>query len=159
MTRAFYAGSFDPMTYGHLDIITRASQLFDEVVVGVMYNPKKTGFFTWEERQALMEPHLPTNVTVNLYEQQLTVTAAKQSRADVLIRGLRTPMDMIEEQTMATLNYEQAKIETLFLMTRPQFQAISSSRVRELWQFGGDITSYVPANIVTAMEEKRRELS
>lgn len=157
MTKAFYPGSFDPVTNGHLDLIQRASQLFDEVVVGIMTNPAKQTLFTATERQALMTPHLPDNVSVAIFENQLTTTAAQNIQADVLLRGIRNIHDMQVEQELAQLNLEQAGIETLCLMTNPIFSTVSSSRIKEIHHYGGNINRYVPNNVKQAMDEKGQE--
>lgn len=156
--KALYPGSFDPMTNGHLDIIERTSQLFDEVVIAIMDNPNKKNWFTPKERMEMMLPHLPHNVTIQIFPLQLTVDVAKKVEADVLIRGLRNSEDFLFEQNMAIINQEQTGIETLFLMSCPQYMAYSSSRIKELVYYHGQYQPYVKPNIYRALKEKEKQI-
>lgn len=157
MTKAFFPGSFDPLTLGHLEFVKRASQLFDEVVIGVMTNPHKHYLLTAEERLHLVKESVQAldKVQVAQFSNQLTVQIAHEIGADVLIRGLRNPVDYAYEQEMAQVNYQQTKIETLFLQATPEMQGISSSIVRELWRFGGYYACYVPPCVAQYMAEKK----
>lgn len=144
-----FPGSFDPVTVGHLDLIERASRIFDEVVVAVLHNPAKTGRFTMEKRIELLEKackQIP-NVSCDYFEG-LLVDYMKKRGATVVVRGLRGVRDFESECQMAQLNHEMApEVETLFLTTAPAYTHISSSAVREIGMFGGDVTPYVPASI------------
>jgi len=147
--RCVFPGSFDPVTIGHLDLIERAAGLYDEVVVAVLHNPAKTGRFTVEKRIELLKKacaHLP-NVSFDHFEG-LLVDYMRASRTRVVLRGLRGTKDFESECQMAQLNHQMApEVETLFLMTHPAHAHISSSAVREIGMFGGDVTPYVPQSI------------
>ena len=144
-----FPGSFDPVTIGHLDLIERASRLFDEVVVAVLHNPAKTGRFTIEKRMEMLQKscaHI-SNVSFDHFEG-LLVDYMRSRGATVVLRGLRGVRDFESECQMAQLNHQMApEVETLFLMTDPAHTHISSSAVREIGMFGGDVTPYVPASI------------
>ena len=147
--RCVFPGSFDPVTIGHLDLIERAAGLYDEVVVAVLHNPAKTGCFTVEKRIEMLQKacaHLP-NVTFDHFEG-LLVDYMRASKTKVVVRGLRTTKDFESESQMAQLNHQMSpEVETLFLMTNPAHSHISSSAVREIGMFGGDVTPYVPPSI------------
>ncbi len=149
LRRCLYPGSFDPVTVGHMDLIERAAGLWDEVIVAVLRNPAKKGCFTLEERLELLQAccaHLP-NVRVSHFEG-LTVAFAKELGAQAMLRGLRAAGDFESERALAQLNQMIApEIETVILLGRPEHAAISSSAVRELGSFGGDISALVPACI------------
>lgn len=144
-----FPGSFDPVTVGHLDLIERASKIFDEVVVAVLHNPAKIGRFPMEKRIELLEKvckQIP-NVSCDCFEG-LLVDYMKKRGATVVVRGLRGVRDFESECQMAQLNHEMApEVETLFLTTAPAYTHISSSAVREIGMFGGDVTPYVPPAI------------
>ena len=144
-----YPGSFDPITNGHLDIIQRAASIFDEVVVAVLHNPSKTGRYPMDKRLEMIAKacaHLP-NVRTDCFDG-LLVDYMKRSGAKVVLRGLRAVTDFENEFQMAQLNHQLAPdVETLFLMTSPQHAYLSSSAVREIGMFGGDIMPFVPAPI------------
>lgn len=151
MTRALYPGTFDPVTRGHLDIIRRACDVFDELVVAVLVNSRKTPLLdaaTRAEviRQAVAEElgELAGSVEVATFEG-LTVEFARQRGARSIVRGLRAVSDFESEQAMAHLNREMAPdIDTVFLMTGLEHAYLSSSMVREIASFGGDISAFVP---------------
>lgn len=151
---AVYPGSFDPITFGHLDIITRSSALFAEVIVAVVRNPQKTPLFSLEERVAQIKEvvaHLP-NVRVDSFTG-LTVNYAQMQGARVLIRGLRAVSDFELELQMAHINKTLAKeIETVFLTTKTEYSFLSSSVVKEIARLGGAIDHLVPPSIVAALE-------
>ncbi|MCS6959536.1 MAG: pantetheine-phosphate adenylyltransferase [Pseudanabaenaceae cyanobacterium SKYGB_i_bin29] len=151
---AVYPGSFDPITFGHLDIITRSSVLFDQVIVAVVRNPQKTPLFTLEERVEQIKDvvaHLP-NVRVDSFTG-LTVNYARLQGARVLIRGLRAVSDFELELQMAHINKTLAKeIETVFLTTKTEYSFLSSSVVKEIARLGGAIDHLVPPPIVAALE-------
>ena len=155
--KALYTGSFDPMTYGHLDIIERAANLCDELVVGVIYNLNKTPFFSTEERVKMIEEsiaHLP-NVKVDSFTG-LLANYVNSNNFDMVVRGLRATTDFEYEIQMAQVNAGLFKgnTETIFLMTDPKYSYISSSAVRELVSFGADVSKYVPENIVNHIKAK-----
>lgn len=157
MTKALYAGSFDPLTNGHLDIIERATRLFDEVVVAVATNTTKKGLFTAPEKKKMIEEavkDLP-RVTVLDHSGGLTVGLAKELGASVMIRGIRTVKDYEYEVGIAAMNKTQdEEIETLFMLADPAHSFISSTLVREVASFQGDVSGLVPAHINEAITEK-----
>ncbi len=146
MTIAIYPGSFDPITNGHLDILKSGSEIFDKVIIAVSYNVNKKGFLPVEERVELIKKsvaHLK-NVEVDSFEG-LTVEYAKKKGADVLLRGLRTSFDFeYELQLSQTNNALYGDLKTVFLITKPEYNFISSSMVREILANKGDISKFVP---------------
>lgn len=144
-----YPGSFDPVTNGHVDIIERAAAIFDEVVVAVLHNPAKTGLFPVEKRLAMLADacaHL-SNVRFDSFDG-LLVEYMRKSGAKAVIRGLRSMSDFESEARMAQLNRQlNEQVETLFLTTSPEYANLSSSVVREIGMFGGDISAFVPSCI------------
>lgn len=157
MNRALFAGSFDPFTNGHLDTVERAGKLFDELVIAVATNTSKQGLFTADEKVSLIEEavsHLD-NVKVINHAGGLTVDLAKDLGANIMIRGLRSVKDYEYESQIAQMNRTQdPKIETLFLLSDPNNLYISSTIVKEIAMFDGDISHLVPKNVAKAMEEK-----
>lgn len=145
-----YPGSFDPITVGHMDIIRRSCKIFDKVIVAVLHNPAKHGTFPLEKRLKLIRracAELPT-VTVDSFDG-LLVDYVKKTGAQVVVRGLRAVTDFEAEFQMAQVNHQVLpEMETLFMMTLPEHAYISSSVVRELAMFGGDITPFVPEEII-----------
>lgn len=159
MVRAIYAGSFDPFTLGHLNIVNRASMLFDEVIVAIGTNTSKKTLFSPEEKLAMIKDvvakHSPVNVKVMLHTDGLTVDLAKAEEATVLLRGLRSMTDMEYEMNIASMNKTQAPdIESVFLMADERYRFVSSSLIKEIAQFKGDISEMVPANIAEKMQGK-----
>ena len=150
MAIALCPGSFDPVTNGHLDIIERTARHFDEVIVAVIYNPKKTGsLFTLEERQEMLREvtaHLP-NIRVESFKG-LLVDFAKEQGANAIVKGLRAISDFDYELQMAQMNQRLSGIDTFFISTSPQHSFLSSSLVREVARFGGDVSSMVPKTVV-----------
>lgn len=149
MLKAIYPGSFDPVTYGHLDVIKRAASLFDALDVIVMHNPNTTSYFSIEERIAMLKKvtkDLP-NVVVDT-RKGLAVDAARDFGANVLIRGIRAVMDFEYELQQATANMILANdIETVFLLTKPEYSFLSSSAVKQIALNGGDLSKFVPPEI------------
>ena len=156
MKTAVYPGSFDPVTNGHLDIIERASRICDKVVVGVLNNTSKTPLFPVEERADMLRrvtEDLP-NVEVGTFSG-LLVDFARENGANVIIKGLRTVADFEYEFQMALLNKTlNPDIETMFMMTNSKYSYISSSMVKELAGFNGDLTGLVPAQIINKIKQK-----
>lgn len=153
---AIYPGSFDPITLGHLDIIKRGSHLFEQVIVAVLRNPNKTPLFTMEERMLQIREATQnlSNVEVDTFTG-LTVTYAHLKNAQVLIRGLRAVSDFELELQMAHTNKTLANnIETVFLSTSNEYSFLSSSVVREIARFGGEIGHLVTPNVAIALRQK-----
>ncbi|NJM97890.1 MAG: pantetheine-phosphate adenylyltransferase [Phormidesmis sp. RL_2_1] len=152
---AIYPGSFDPITLGHLDIITRSSKLYERVVVVISRNPSKNPLFSVEQRIAQIRKttqHL-SNVEVDSFDG-LTVTYAKKRQAKVLLRGLRVLSDFEKELQMAHTNKTLADdIETVFLATSTEYGFLSSSLVKEIAKFGGPIDHLVPKHIALDVEK------
>lgn len=159
MRKAIYPGTFDPITLGHLDIIKRASTLVDQLEVVIMRNPNKSNSdFSVEERLEMISSVIQefSNVTVSA-QTGLTVEYAKVSGANILIRGIRAVMDYEYELQQATANMVLApNIETVFLLTRPQYSFLSSSVVKQIAQNKGDLTPFVPAKVKEFIEKKYR---
>ena len=154
-----FTGSFDPMTNGHLDIIERASKLFDKLYVGVFYNPHKQGFLPVENRKRAVEKavaHL-YNVEVLASHDQLVVDVARRLGAKTLVRGLRNATDLQYESSFDYYNHQLApEIETIYLYSRPEHLYIISSAVRELLKFGQEIQQYVPNSVVEELEHEEK---
>lgn len=156
MKRAIYAGSFDPVTNGHLDVIERAARLCDEVIIAVAFNPEKRGLFTPDERVALLRSvtnHL-TNVRVTSFHG-LLVEFARQQQASAVIRGIRAVSDFEFEFQMALMNRRLSPtLETLFLMPKEEYSYVSSRLVKEVASLGGDVSHFVPPVVAGALREK-----
>lgn len=156
MKRAVYPGSFDPITNGHLDIITRASRVFDEVVVAVLINPDKKGLFDIEERVILIEKCVSklANVKVQSFSG-LLINFMKAVDAEVIVKGLRAVSDFEYEFQMALMNNKlNPKIETVFMMTNAKYSYLSSSSVKQVAMFGGCINGLVPNEIASDIISK-----
>jgi pantetheine-phosphate adenylyltransferase len=156
MKRAVYPGSFDPITNGHLDIINRASRVFDEVVVGVLINPDKKGLFNIEERVNLIEKCVGNlkNVKVQGFSG-LLINFMKVVDAKVIVKGLRAVSDFEYEFQMALMNNKlDPKIETVFMMTNAKYSYLSSSSVKQVAMFGGCIKGLVPNEIYDEIVSK-----
>ncbi len=152
---ALCPGTFDPVTNGHLDIIERAAQRFDAVIVGVLDNPAKQPLFTAEERVAMLKEATGdlTNVVVDPFSG-LLVGYATSRGANVIVKGLRAVTDFEYEIQMAQMNRRLAGVETLFMTTSPSWSYLSSSLVKEVARFGGDVTGLVPSVVVERLAEK-----
>jgi pantetheine-phosphate adenylyltransferase len=153
LTAALCPGSFDPPTNGHLDVINRAIEVFDRLVVGVVHNPSKTPFFAAEERVALLDEMVGGRAEVQAFEG-LLVDFARVKNVDVVVKGLRAISDFDYELQMAQMNYTLAGMETLFIPTNPQWSYLSSSLVREVARLGGDVDTLVPDNVAKALRAK-----
>ncbi len=163
-SRALYPGSFDPLTFGHLDIIRRASKLFDEVIVTVAVNTKKTYLFSPEERMALIQECLDAEGLNNIVKVDqftgLLVDHARRHRVHTLIRGVRQISDFEYEFRMALMNRKLAPdIDTVFLMPREEYTFVSATLVREVAYWSGDVDQFVPKNIAKALKQKQIERS
>lgn len=157
MVKAIYPGTFDPVTNGHVDLVERASKMFDEVIVGVVIRTSKNVMFSLEERVAMFEEaikHVP-NARVSPYEG-LTVEFAKQQGAGVIVRGLRIGSDFDYEREMALMNRDIGDIETACLLSSLEYQYVSSSRVKEIAALGADVSRLIPANVRAPLSEKLR---
>jgi len=157
---ALCPGSFDPATHGHVDIITRTSHLFDEVIVAVTRNPSKTPLFTLEERQEMLRESLAhlTNVKIDMLST-LVVDFAKAHDCQVIVKGLRFVSDFDNELQQAHMNYTLSGVDTFFVVTSPQHSFLSSSLVKEVARFGGDVSSMVPAPVLERLQRKFKETS
>ena len=156
---ALYPGSFDPITYGHLDILERATNLFDKVLVTVAVNHRKNAVFSGDERVQLIKECLKgkdwaKNIEVNQFTG-LLVNHAKKVKANTLIRGVRQISDFEYEFRMALTNKRLApEVDTVFLMPDEHFTFISASLVKEVAHWGGDLSSFIPKNVAEALKEK-----
>ncbi len=151
-----FPGSFDPFHNGHLEIVERASRLFDEVVVAALRNPQKgLALFDLEERQAMLEEvvaHLPSVRIVSV--ATLLVYVARDVGASAIVRGLRAVSDFEAEMQMAQMNNHLSGVETIFIPTSPEWSFVASKLVREVWRFGGDVSAFVPEPVAKALQAK-----
>jgi len=155
---AVYAGTFDPITFGHIDLIERAAQIFDQVIVGIAASPNKKPLFTLEERVELarLTVNKHQNVVVHGFNS-LLLEFAKQHQANVILRGLRAVADFDYEFQLASMNrFMNSKIESMFLMPAEKYMYISSSIVREIAVLKGDVSGFVPAIVAEALDKKLR---
>jgi pantetheine-phosphate adenylyltransferase len=155
MKRAVCPGSFDPITYGHLDIIERASAQFDEVIVAVGNNRTKEGYFTVEERMAMIAETTAKfgNVKVDSWKGLLG-EYCKANNIDVIIKGLRAMSDFDYELQMAQVNLQGSGVESMFMATSPAHSFLSSSLIKELAHYNGDVSSMVPAVVNAALKAR-----
>ncbi len=156
MKRAVCPGSFDPITYGHLDIIERASAQFDEVIVAVGNNRAKEGYFTVEERMAMIAETTAKfgNVKVDSWKG-LFGEYCKANKVDVIIKGLRAMSDFDYELQMAQVNLQGSGVESMFMATSPTHSFLSSSLIRELAHYDGDVSSMVPQVVQKALMARK----
>jgi pantetheine-phosphate adenylyltransferase len=152
---ALCPGTFDPVTNGHLDIIERAAQRFDALVVGVLDNPAKQPLFSAEERVSMLKEvtHSLGNVQVEAFSGLLVEYATRRS-ADLVVKGLRAVTDFEYEIQMAQMNHSLAGVETVFMTTAPQWSFLSSSLVREVARFGGEVGGFVPPIVADRLRER-----
>lgn len=157
---AIYPGSFDPVTYGHLDIIKRAARQADHLTVAILYNPAKEGLYSLEEKKYLLEESIKDldNVEVDCFTGLLS-DYVEQTGCSTLIRGLRAVTDFEYELQMAHVNKKlNPNIETLFMVSSNEHSYLSSSIVREVAMFGGDVSCFVPKLVEKSLQEKFKEV-
>jgi len=154
---AIYPGSFDPFTRGHLDVVERAAQIFDSVLVAVVVNPqKRDALFTLEERQSMIRAataHLP-NVDVEHF-RGLLADFVRGRGATVIVKGLRVVSDFESEMSTALMNRSLSKVDTCFLPSDPRWSFVSSTLVKEVFNLGADVSEYVPPAVLHLMQTKR----
>ena len=156
MRHCIYPGTFDPITYGHLDVLGRAARLFDQVTVAIAHNPGKGPLFTAEERLEMLRPNLTAypNVSVTTFDG-LLVDFALQQKAHAIIRGLRAFSDFEFEFNMALMNrHLQSTIETIFVMPNESYSYTSSNLVKQVARYGGDVSHFVPSNVAEALKKR-----
>ena len=157
MKRAVYPGSFDPMTYGHLDIIRRSAEMFDELIVAVLVNNEKNALFSVEERVKILQKATEgmPNVTVDSFSG-LLINYAAEKNLHVAVRGLRAITDFEYELQMSQTNrmLSDGKLDTIYLNTSLQYSYLSSSSVKEIAAFGGDVSKCVPDYVAALLQEK-----
>lgn len=160
MTTAIYAGSFDPMTLGHVSVIRRGVRLFDRVIVAVAHNIKKTPLFSIEERLEILRQEFKDTpgVEVDTFQEQLLVEYARQRQAQAILRGLRGVTDFEYELQMTHMNRKLApEIETVFVMTEGQHSFVSSRLVKEVACLGGDVSGTVTPDVAARLQKKFEE--
>jgi pantetheine-phosphate adenylyltransferase len=160
MAIAVYPGSFDPITYGHIDIVRRARKLFSKLYVAVVANPHKSPLFTVEERVRITEAAL-AEAGINGLEvisfDGLLIDCARERGADAIVRGLRANSDFEYEFQMALTNRDLApEFESVFFMTAGRYSFLASSMVKEVAAYGGDVSTFVPKSVEAALQEKLR---
>ena len=156
MAIAVYPGSFDPFTYGHLDIATRAAKMFETVHIVVVHNPAKNPRLTTTQRVDLITEILknkPGSYVVSSLDSGLLVDYCKSLKADALVKGVRTNVDLDYELPMAQVNRDLSGIETIFIPADPTHGFVSSSLVKQVFDLGGDISKYVPEEVVKALSK------
>ena len=159
MLKAVYPGSFDPVTYGHLNIIERSCSLVDELIIGVLNNRAKIPLFSVEERVSMLEEVTKNMPRVKIVPfEGLLVDFADRMSAKMVIRGLRAVTDFEYELQMSQTNYKLSPgLETVFLTTCPEYAYLSSTTVQEVAAFGGDISQFVPDTVMERMQEKSKK--
>jgi len=155
MHKAVCPGSFDPVTNGHLDVFARAAHLADEVVVAVLVNRTKQSLFTVEERiEMLREVTRPyKNITIDSFDG-LLVDYCRTHGVQAIVKGLRAISDFDYELQMAQMNYRLSRVETLFISTNPEYGYLSSSLIKEVARFGGDVSGSVPDTVLRRLNDK-----
>jgi pantetheine-phosphate adenylyltransferase len=155
LRRAACPGSFDPVTLGHLDIIGRAARLYDEVIVAVLVNTSKAGLFDVDERLSLLREVTAeySNVRVRSF-QGLLVDFCRANDIPVVVKGLRAVSDFDYELQMAQMNHHLAGVETLFMPTNPQYSFLSSSLIKDVAKWGGEVTAHVPEVVAQRLRER-----
>ena len=156
MRKAVYPGTFDPVTYGHLDVIKRGSKIFDELVVAVGHNPLKDPLFTINERMDMISKNTKniSNIKVDSFEGMLT-DYMKEMQTNVILRGIRTVSDFeYEFQRALTNRVLKTDIETVFIMTSQEYSFLNSSLIKEAVSLGGDISKFVPSDVEKLLQQK-----
>lgn len=162
MTVAMFPGTFDPVTNGHLDLITRSARLFDKLIVAIYDNPQKRQMFSLAERRQLLEQVTQglDNVDISSFQNTLLIYHAKQCQANVLVRGVRTLADFEYEVQMTAMNrHLEASIETVYLTPRSEFSYVASSLVKEVAAYGGNVSALVPLPVWQALQAKLQQKS
>lgn len=155
MRRAVYPGSFDPATNGHLDVIGRASRLYDEVIVAVLINATKAGLFSVEERLSMLNEITAPYKNVQVAEfQGLLVDFCKANNIAVVVKGLRAVSDFDYELQMAQMNLGLGDVETLFMATNPLYSFLSSSLIKDIAKWGGDVSPHVPDVVAARLRDR-----
>ena len=156
MRTAIYPGSFDPITNGHLDIIKRGAEIFDKIIVAVLINVDKKGLFNIEERVELIKKATYDIKNIEIISfQGLLIDLLKEKNSNVILRGLRAVSDFEYEMQMALMNNKlNSDVETVFMMTSPENSFLSSSAIKQVAKFGGNINGLVPNNIIKDIEKK-----
>ncbi len=159
MRRVVCPGSFDPVTNGHLDIISRAATFCDEVIVAVAHNLSKTALFTADERVEMLREvtKAQDNVRVARFDG-LVVDFCRANKVSAIVKGLRAVTDFDYEMQMAQMNYSQAGVETLFMTTNPLYAFLSSSLVKEFAKYGGDVSGLVPEQVIDRLTSRLQGL-
>lgn len=154
--KAIYPGSFDPITYGHLDIIDRASKVFEELVIVIMINDEKSGTFSIEERKIMVEEAVKHHKNVSVcVGEGLTVDFARKLAATVLVRGIRAVTDYEYEMQLATTNMTlNPNVHTVFFVAQPRYSFLSSSTAKTIAKNHGDISAFVPENVEKELKKK-----
>ena len=147
-------GSFDPPTNGHIDVITRCLKVFDEVLVGVIVNPSKESLFSTNTRNEMLNEVFSENknITIKSFEG-LLVDFAKENKVKAIVKGLRAMTDFDYELQMAQMNFNLADFETIFIPTSPEYGYVSSSLVKEIHSYGGDVSELVPDNVSKRLKD------
>ena len=147
-------GSFDPPTNGHIDVITRCLKVFDEVLVGVIVNPSKESLFSTETRTEMLNEVFNENINVTVKSfEGLLVDFAKENKVNAIVKGLRAMTDFDYELQMAQMNFNLADFETIFIPTSPEYGYVSSSLVKEIHSYGGDVSELVPDNVSKRLKD------
>lgn len=154
--RCVCPGSYDPVTNGHVDVIERAAGLFDEVIVAVLHNEAKQGTFPIDERLELLRSSLAhlDNVRIGAWSGRLVVDVCREVGAASMVKGLRGGTDFAYELPMAYMNRHLTGVETLFIAAAPDLQHVSSSLIKEVVRYGGDVSGLVPDNVLTALKSR-----
>ncbi len=155
MSRCVCPGSYDPVTNGHLDVFERASRLFDEVVVGLLVNPSKKGLFTIDERLEMLRDVTKglDNVTVESAEG-LLVDFCQARDISAVVKGLRAVTDFDYELQMAQMNHRLSGLDTLFVATNPEWSFLSSTLIKEVASYGGDVSGLVPESVLSRLRQR-----
>lgn len=154
---ALFPGSFDPLTNGHLDLIFRASKMYDKIIVAIMTNTSKKPLFSSDEKLRLIQEDVAEidNVEVVAVESDLTVNVMRRLNASILVRGVRDVKDFEYEREIAAMNSRlDPEIETVLLLARPEYSFLSSSMIKEVGKFNGNISQFVPANVAKSLQKK-----